>query len=386
MRHHEHAPPIEEKGVEMTATSAPDERPSVRTTDEAYGALRASHALWAGTSVLITDQHGRILVQRVGYRPTRLLPGGALDPGESPAQGAVRELQEELGLAVPLTRGLAVDWVSPAGRRTSPALRFPGELLHVFDGGVWDADRIASIRPAPDEIEGVDFVEPAELPALMSPDDARRALSALRARVNGAGPAILEDGLPLSPTLLDRVNAFTQQRAVHHWPWREAPAPAGLPVRQSWGWLFAPDGRVLVLLDPANGAACLPGGTPEPEDHQDPAATLIREALEEASAHISPPALLGHLPDREHKAGPCTRVRMAAALTHLGASRPDPATGQTYVRALATPEQVIELFNWGSGGADQLTAVHHARARLGVPRAARQPFTELPEAIDLTTL
>ncbi|AWL41967.1 NUDIX hydrolase [Streptomyces sp. SM18] len=225
----------------MSTTSAPGERPGVAMTDEAYGALRASHALWAGTSVLITDQHGRILVQRVGYRPTRLLPGGALDPGESPAQGAARELEEELGLAVPLTRGLAVDWVSPAGRRTSPEARFPGELLHVFDGGVWDEDRIASIRPAPGEIEGVDFVEPAELPALMSPDDARRALSALRARVNGAGPAILEDGRPLAPTLLDRVNAFTRRRAVHHWPWQDGPAPARLPVHQSWGWLFAPD-------------------------------------------------------------------------------------------------------------------------------------------------
>ncbi|MBV7672476.1 NUDIX hydrolase [Streptomyces halstedii] len=363
----------------MSTTSAPGERPGVAMTDEAYGALRASHALWAGTSVLITDQHGRILVQRVGYRPTRLLPGGALDPGESPAQGAARELEEELGLAVPLTRGLAVDWVSPAGRRTSPEARFPGELLHVFDGGVWDEDRIASIRPAPGEIEGVDFVEPAELPALMSPDDARRALSALRARVNGAGPAILEDGRPLAPTLLDRVNAFTRRRAVQHWPWQDGPAPAGLPVRQSWGWLFAPDGRVLVLLDPANGAACLPGGTPEPEDDQDPAATLIREAVEEASAHISAPVLLGHLPDQEHSAGPRSRVRMAAALTYVGPSRPDPATGQTYVRALATPEQVVELFNWGPGAADQLNAVHRERARLALPHAPRQPITPVTD-------
>ncbi|TRV80931.1 NUDIX domain-containing protein [Streptomyces sp. 130] len=370
----------------MTTTSTPGERSGVTMTDEAYGALRASHALWAGTSVLITDQHGRVLVQRVGYRPTRLLPGGALDPGESPAQGAARELREELGLAVPLTRGLAVDWVSPAGRRTSPAVRFPGELLHVFDGGVWNEDRIASIRPAPGEIEGVDFVEPADLPALMAPDDARRALSALRARVNGTGPAILEDGLPLAPTLLDRVNTFTRHRAVHHLPWHEGPAAAGLPVRQSWGWLFAPDGRVLVLLDPANGAACLPGGTPEPENDRSPAATLIREALEEASARISPPVLLGNLPDPEHSAGPCTRLRMAAVLTDIGPSRPDPATGQTYLRALATPEQVIELFNWGPTGADQLTAVHHARARFALPRATRQPLTELPDATDLSTL
>ncbi|OYP10422.1 NUDIX hydrolase [Streptomyces sp. FBKL.4005] len=359
----------------MTTTSAPDEPPSVAMTDEAYGALRASAALWAGTSVLITNQRGQILLQRVSYRPTCLLPGGAVDTGESPAQGAARELEEELGVRASVTRGLAVDWVSPAGRTTPPTMKFPGELLHVFDGGVWDEDQIASIRPAPGEIEDIEFVEPADLPGLMSPGDARRALCALRARTNGTGAVLLEDGKPLVPTLLDRVNAFTRHRATHHWPWHEGPVPAGIPVRQCWGWLFAADGRVLVLLDPANGAACLPGGTPEPQDQGDPAATLIREAAEEAAVRISVPGLLGYLPDEHHSGGSCARVRMAATLTNVGPSRPDPATGQTYVRALATPEQVIELFDWGSSAADQLTAVHRARARLGLPRAIRRPLT-----------
>ncbi|MEU3414631.1 NUDIX hydrolase [Streptomyces sp. NPDC006658] len=344
-------------------------------TDEAYGALRASAALWAGTSVLITNQRGRVLLQRVGYRPTRLLPGGAVDLEESPAQGAARELEEELGVPATVTRGLAVDWVSPTGRTTPSTMKFPGELLHVFDGGVWDEDRIASIRPAPGEIEDIEFVEPADLPALMEPGDARRALAALRARTNGTGAVLLEDGRPLVPTLLDRVNAFTRHRPTHHWPWREEPAPAGIPVRQCWGWLFAQDGRVLVLLDPTNGAACLPGGTPESQDHGDPAATLIREAAEEAAVQISSPVLLGHLPDEDHGNGPCARVRMAAVLTGVGPSRPDPATGQTYVRALATPEQVTELFDWGPSAADQLTAVHRERIRLGLPHAIRQPLT-----------
>ncbi|GAB1333351.1 NUDIX hydrolase [Streptomyces sennicomposti] len=64
-----------------------------------------------------------------------------------------------------ITRGLAVDWVSLTGRKTPPAPMFPGELLHVFDGGVWDDDQIAAIRPAPGEIDDIEFVEPAHLPA-----------------------------------------------------------------------------------------------------------------------------------------------------------------------------------------------------------------------------
>lgn len=362
----------------MTTTS-PDEPPSVAMNEEAYGALRASHALWAGTSVLITDRRGRVLLQSVTYRPTRLLTGGAVDKGESPAQGATREMEEELGVLAPVTCGLAVDWVSPTGRTTPPAMRFPGELLHVFDGGVWDEDQIAAIRPRPGEIDGIDFVEPAELPALMSPGDARRALSALRARINGGGPAFLEDGLPIAPTVLDRVGVLRTARARRHFLFHHARrVPDGLAVRQSWAWAFAPDGRVLVLLEPDTGAACLPGGTPEPEDRADPETTLIREAREEAAAELTGIRYLGYLSD---PGDPCARVRYAAALTSLGSTTADPATGRTYVRILATPEQAVEFFDWGLPAAEQLQAVHQARVILGIPRAGRQPVTEVSAPI-----
>ncbi|MFF7705418.1 NUDIX domain-containing protein [Streptomyces lydicus] len=334
--------------------------------------------------MLITDQQGRVLVQHVDYRDTCLLPGGALDKGESPARGAARELHAELGVTTVIERGLAVDWVSAHGANAPTPMRFPGEILHVFDGGTWDTEQIAAINLPEKEITAIDFVEPGDLPNLLSPGDARRALAALRARVNGAGAVVLEDGRPLAPTLLDQVNAFSRHRATHHWPWHDGPAPTGMPARQCWGWLFAPDGRVLVLLDPTNGAACLPGGTPEPQDRGDPVATLTREAAEEAAALTSAPVLLGHLSDQEHSSRPCARVRMAAALTSVGPSRPAPATGPTYVRALATPEQVLELFNWGPSAADQLSAVHRERARLRLPRAPRQPLTLITDSENIT--
>ncbi|MFJ1701635.1 NUDIX domain-containing protein [Streptomyces sp. NPDC088252] len=156
-------------------------------------------------------------------------PGGAVDKGESPAQGAARELEEELGVTANVTRGLAVDWVSPAGPAAAPALRFPGEILHVFDGGVWDEDQIAAIRPAPGEIEAVEFVEPADLPALMSPGDARRALSAPRARIAGTGPALLEDGLPIAPPSLTGSACCAPPEAVVTSPSTRALSPTVSP-------------------------------------------------------------------------------------------------------------------------------------------------------------
>jgi 8-oxo-dGTP pyrophosphatase MutT (NUDIX family) len=59
----------------------------------------------AAGRVLLVDAADRILLFRGGdpARPGRswwFTPGGGLDPGESTAQGAARELREETGLAV----------------------------------------------------------------------------------------------------------------------------------------------------------------------------------------------------------------------------------------------------------------------------------------------
>ena len=44
--------------------------------------------------------------------------------------------------------------------------------------------------------------------------------------------------------------------------WHTDPVPAGLAVRQVYGFLFVPDGRLLIRLDGTKHT--LPGGRPEP--------------------------------------------------------------------------------------------------------------------------
>ncbi|WP_199826917.1 hypothetical protein [Streptomyces sp. WM6378] len=133
-------------------------------------------------------------------------------------------------------------------------------------------------------------------------------------------------------------------------------------------------GRVLVLLEPHTGVAILPGGAPEVQDQDDPASTLRREAEAEAVARIGSPLLLGYVTGPGMQRG---YLRYAAALTNVGPAQPDPATGHTYTRILATREQATELFDWEPATADQLAAVHEARRQFGLPRAPRQPFSEL---------
>ncbi|MEV7172530.1 NUDIX domain-containing protein [Streptomyces sp. NPDC093224] len=316
-------------------------------TPEEYGASRA--AVWTAAVVLVTDTDGRILVQSVDYRADRLLPGGAVDAGEAPSAAAARELREELGVDGRWPRGLAVDWIAAETPGFPPEMRFPGEILHVYDGGTWCPDRIAAVRLPDQEITGIDFAEPTDLPALMDPGDARRTLSALRARINGCGTALLEGGRPTAPTALDRLGVLRTRRTPQHGTWHRGPVPGHLPVRDRSAWLFAPDGRVLLLIDRDTGAALLP--------------------LPGAGPVAAEPVALGH---RRTDEG--VHVRSAARLTGLPPAR-DPA----YARLLATPEQVRELNDWGRAGEDELASVHEARSALGLPVPERTPPVELPE-------
>lgn len=63
-----------------------------------------------GAHILAVDAEGRILVVRTTYLgPGWMLPGGRLERGETPHDGAARETREETGLEVAVDRLLLVD-------------------------------------------------------------------------------------------------------------------------------------------------------------------------------------------------------------------------------------------------------------------------------------
>ena len=59
-------------------------------------------------SVVLRDDAGRVLLARHSETHTWGFPGGSVEPGETPADAAVREMWEETGLFVRLTRLVGV--------------------------------------------------------------------------------------------------------------------------------------------------------------------------------------------------------------------------------------------------------------------------------------
>jgi len=89
--------------------------------------------------VLTPDGHPALLITRRtrGLRAHAgqwALPGGRRDPGESAEQAALRELDEETGVALFRTSTLAVldDYVSRSGYVMTPVVVWGGEITEAF--------------------------------------------------------------------------------------------------------------------------------------------------------------------------------------------------------------------------------------------------------------
>ncbi|MGP8298128.1 NUDIX hydrolase [Streptomyces inhibens] len=361
-----------------TTPAAVPEQPKL--TQEEYA--RSRHAVWMSAAALLTDQLGRVLLVKPTYRTEWLLPGGGAEPGESPVHACGREVCEELGLMRTPGRVLAVNWLAPGHPDVAKDMPFPGEIRYVLDGGTLTEKDIAAIRLPDHELRAFEFLDSRAAAERMIPVDAQIMLAALRARL-AATTAHLDSGHHVDTVPpLDRHQVHTRPRAGRQWPWHPSRVPHGFKAPQAWGWLFAPDGRVVLVVDPAEPLTTLPGGTVEPTDAS-PEAALVREAGEEAQLTLGEIERLGWVYDATGDVyggiGQCARLRLAAPITAIGPSAVDPATGRQLVRLLAAPEQAAALLGWGEQGYQQAEmAAHIARTRWGIPFPTVSPITELP--------
>ncbi|MFD4293339.1 NUDIX hydrolase [Rhodococcus sp. NPDC058505] len=127
------------------------------------GGRRAAVAL-----ALVERDDGPVLL--LTLRPGRMrahpgqfaLPGGGIDPGETPAQAALRELDEEVGVTAPddAVLGVLDDFVTRSGYVITPVVVWvgslaaplrpnPGEVAMIFEVTVPELDVDPVLRPLP---------------------------------------------------------------------------------------------------------------------------------------------------------------------------------------------------------------------------------------------
>ncbi|WP_208006721.1 NUDIX hydrolase [Aeromicrobium phragmitis] len=118
---------------------------------------------------LLRDERGRYLLCELTYKREWDLPGGVVEVGESPATGLVRELHEELGIAVEVQQLVTMNWLPP-WRGWDDA------CLFVFDLGTVSSEAVQAMALQRSEIKAVHWCD----------------LDTVRERATGATAELLE--------------------------------------------------------------------------------------------------------------------------------------------------------------------------------------------------
>jgi ADP-ribose pyrophosphatase YjhB (NUDIX family) len=109
------------------------QRPSINTNVERMFALKSATAetqVRLGVGVFVLDDSGKFLLERRSDCGMWGLPGGRVEPGESVRTAAIREVQEETGYIVEISRFIGV-YSDPSDR----IITYPdnGDIRHLVD-------------------------------------------------------------------------------------------------------------------------------------------------------------------------------------------------------------------------------------------------------------
>ena len=137
-----------------------------------------SHSKAMAAAALIRDEAGALLIVKPTYRDGWLLPGGMVEPDESPKQACRREIEEEVGLELEVGRLLCVDY-------ESKDLGGFERMRFFFGGGVITPAQTACIVLQESELSAHAFVTVSEALEKLNPFLSRRLQHALAAEQTG---------------------------------------------------------------------------------------------------------------------------------------------------------------------------------------------------------
>lgn len=127
-----------------------------------------------GTSILIFNKKGELLIVKPSYKDNWILPGGVVEKNESPLQAVLRETREEINLKLKNLIFLAIDFVPQSG--------FKSDYLHfVFSAGQLKDKELGKIKIDNQEIIDFKFLPPSEAIKLLRKKIQRRLPACLKA-------------------------------------------------------------------------------------------------------------------------------------------------------------------------------------------------------------
>lgn len=168
--------------AELDAEGLPDETTVSKAAVYLNRKLPKTRTITQG---LVRDEAGRVMLCELSYKKFWDLPGGVVDPHESPATALVREIDEELGAKATVTALRVVSWLPP-WRGWDDA------MLYLFE---IELDRVATdFVLQRKEIAGIHLVALDDLDAHVAAYTAKVIRRAVTAIESGETGVYLEDG------------------------------------------------------------------------------------------------------------------------------------------------------------------------------------------------
>jgi 8-oxo-dGTP pyrophosphatase MutT (NUDIX family) len=234
--------------------------------------------LMISVAVIVYDEAGRVLLVRHSEGDVWVAPGGSIEPPETLADAAVREMWEETGLWVEPVRVLGV-YGGPEFLVTYRNGDQVSYQIMVFEGRVIGG----SLQPDGDETQEVAYVSQTELADLKIPPWMRVVMPDVFARQRytafrrptwqPAAGAVRKGGISDYGRHLRQLVGNTQ-----------------IVTPCVVGWVFDEQGRILLQRRIDNGRWSGPGGAIDP--HEAPVDAMVREAWEETGVLVEPVRVL----------------------------------------------------------------------------------------------
>jgi 8-oxo-dGTP pyrophosphatase MutT (NUDIX family) len=235
--------------------------------------------LMPAVTIVCRDEEGRVLLAKHQDYDQWALPGGSIDPGETPADAAVREMWEETGLLVEPVRIVGV-YGGAAYCVTYPNGDQIASVDTVFEcriiGGHLAADQ--------EEISELRYFTPVELANLALPP----WMDAVLPHLSGGGDRTYFH-LPTWTRPVDGVRKGGVSAYV-----RDLRRQIGhdlLLLPAVFALVFDQQGNVLLQQRADNGHWSAPGGGMDP--HESPSDAVVREVWEETGVLVEPVRVLG---------------------------------------------------------------------------------------------